>query len=121
MTGLDDDGAAVPASIQRSPPSDAVVRSAADDDHQPISAEDARALIQAIASLAQMADRALPARVDPLTARLANHLGPIDGTVANTSTTFGLFERVNLQLAMNAYSDEVAAFELVGLPADIGQ
>ena len=82
--------------------------------------EDARALVRAIVELAGMADRALPRRSSPLAARLQKHLGVIGEAIASTSLSLPIIERVNVQLALDAYEADVERWEMIGLIADLG-
>jgi hypothetical protein len=82
--------------------------------------DDATALVRAVVSLAQMADRVLPANASPLARRLQEHLGLTD-SVPNTSVTFDLIERANLQLALDVLRAEASSWDEIGLNADIGQ
>ncbi len=82
--------------------------------------EEAEALVRAVAQLAQLADRALPPTVSPLAARLAEHLGGDASGEASVSMELAEVERVNLQLALDAYRESVARFTVIGLASDIG-
>ena len=75
--------------------------------------EDARALVRAIVELAGMADRALPRRSSPLAARLQKHLGVIGEAIASTSLSLPIIERVNVQLALDAYEADVERWEMI--------
>ncbi len=81
--------------------------------------DDARQLIKAIVDLASMADRVVPRQGGELTERLRKHLGVTD-TVPNTSASFEMIERANLQVAFDAHADRVTTWEVIGLSADIG-
>ncbi len=80
--------------------------------------DDAQQLVKAVVDLARMADRVLPRVGSKLTERLQDHLG-VSETVPNTSTTFEMIERANLQVALDAHAEH-APFEAVGLSPDIG-
>jgi cell division protease FtsH len=84
-----------------------------------LSQDEARSLVTALTELVQMADRALPHRVSPLTQRLRDHLGTDGDAVPNTSVTFGLHEHANVQLAMNALQESDPEWEEIGLPGDV--
>lgn len=84
-----------------------------------LSEADARALVNALASLASMAERALPRRASPLTQRLRDHLGTDGDAIPNTSVTFGVHEHANLQLALNALREHDPAWQEIGLPGDV--
>ncbi len=85
-----------------------------------LSREEAEAFVRAVVELASMADRALPQRTSPLTARLTEHLGAVGDDVSSTSMSVPVVERVNLQLALNAYEHTTGRFVVVGLQQDIG-
>jgi hypothetical protein len=72
--------------------------------------DDAKSLIQAIADLARMADRALPATATKLTQRLRDHLGEID-IVPNTSVALDPIERANVQLALDEVRETSSVWE----------
>jgi hypothetical protein len=67
-----------------------------------------------------MADRVLPQRSSPLTRRLSEHLGGVGTDVSSTSMSVPVVERVNVQLALNAYCDSADRYQVVGLQSDIG-
>jgi ATPase family associated with various cellular activities (AAA) len=81
--------------------------------------DDAKSLIQAIADLARMADRALPATATKLTQRVRDHLGHVD-VVPNTSVALDPIERANVQLALDEVRETSAIWEEFGLAPDIG-
>ena len=81
--------------------------------------EDAQALVRAMVGLASMADRVLTPRVAPLTERLRAHLG-VGDDAPNTSTTFEVIERANLQLALDEHRASGVVWDEIGLPSDIG-
>jgi cell division protease FtsH len=84
-----------------------------------LSQDEARSLVTALTELVQMADRALPQRASPLTAKVRAHLG-IDGDdVPNTSASFDAHDHANVQLALHALRDESESWEQVGLPGDV--
>ena len=85
-----------------------------------ISREEAEAFVRAVVQLASMADRVLPHQGSPLTARLAAHLGGVGEDVSSTSMSVPVIERVNVQLALDAYRDEADGFDVIGLQSDIG-
>lgn len=82
--------------------------------------DEAESLERAVVQLASMADRVLPPRSSPLTRRLVEHLGDVDEDVSSTSMSLPVVERVNVQLALNAYAGSVDRFDVVGVPGDIG-
>jgi hypothetical protein len=85
--------------------------------------DDARKLISAIAELASMADRVVPRRSSPLTARVRAHLrvdAAADESVPNTSVTFDMIEHANLQLALEALEADATTWAVFGLAPDIG-
>jgi hypothetical protein len=82
--------------------------------------DDARALVEAVVALAAMADRALPPRVDSLSGRLRDHLGLSGGAIPNTSATFEVIERANMQLALDSLGRESDTWDVIGLNPDIG-
>jgi hypothetical protein len=81
--------------------------------------DDAKSLIQAIADLARMADRALPPTATKLTQRLRDHLGELD-VVPNTSVALDPIERANVQLALDEVRETSSVWEEFGLAPDIG-
>jgi cell division protease FtsH len=81
--------------------------------------DDAKSLIQAIADLARMADRALPPTATKLTRRLRDHLGELD-VVPNTSVPLDPIERANVQLALDEVKETSAVWEEFGLAPDVG-
>ncbi|MET0459589.1 MAG: ATP-binding protein [Ilumatobacteraceae bacterium] len=85
-----------------------------------LSLDDARALVGAIVDLSHMADRAIPPRTSPLAARLQAHLAIGTDAISSTSATLPLMERVNVQLALDAYERDAAVWEVIGLTTDIG-
>lgn len=82
--------------------------------------KDAQDLVKAVVDLASMADRALPRRASQLADRLQAHLGVSGEAISSTSTTLAVIERVNVQLALNAYERQTDRWELIGLISDIG-
>ena len=82
--------------------------------------DDAEAFVTAIVDLASMADRVLPKRSTPLAARLTAHLGELGDDISSTASSWPVMERVNVQLALNAYEAAVDSFDVVGLQSDIG-
>jgi hypothetical protein len=82
--------------------------------------DDARTLVRAVVALAEMADRALPPRVDPLSGRLGTHLGLSEGVIPNTSATFETIERASLQVALDHLGAESESWDVIGLNPDIG-
>ena len=85
-----------------------------------LSRDEAEAFVRAVVQLASMADRVLPQRSSPLTRRLSEHLGGVGADVSSTSMSVPLVERVNVQLALNAYADSADRYEVIGLQSDIG-
>lgn len=85
-----------------------------------LSREEAESFVSAVVQLASMADRALPTRTSPLTARLSEHLGGVRDDVSSTSMSLPAIERVNVQLALNAYAAGTDRFEVIGLQSDLG-
>lgn len=85
-----------------------------------LSRADAEAFVRAVVEITQMADRAIAPRRSPLTDRLVAHLGELGADLATTSITVPIVERVNVQLALDAYAAEVERFEVIGLQSDIG-
>lgn len=85
-----------------------------------LSREEAEAFVKAVVQLASMADRVLPPRSSPLTARLLGHLGGVGDDVSSTSMSVPVIERVNVQLALNAYATATDRFDVIGLQSDIG-
>jgi hypothetical protein len=85
-----------------------------------LSREEAESFVRAVVDLASMADRALPTRISPLTARLSEHLGGVRDDVSSTSMSLPAIERVNVQLALNAYAAGTDRFEVIGLQSDLG-
>jgi hypothetical protein len=85
-----------------------------------ISREEAESFVRAVVQLASMADRVLPHRSSPLTDRLSAHLGGVGKDVSSTSMTLPVIERVNVQLALNAFRAEATRFDVIGLQSDIG-
>lgn len=83
-----------------------------------LTADDARRLVQAIAQLAQMAGRVLPAPTSALTSKLRDHLGAGEH-LPNTSATFDLIERANLQLALDALQASSSTWEEIGLSSEL--
>lgn len=86
-----------------------------------LSSEDASHLVASIRQLSEMADRVLP-RGAGLGDRLQAHLGrpgDVEG-LPNTSASFPLVERPNLQLALDALREEGAPWREIGLPSDVG-
>jgi cell division protease FtsH len=81
--------------------------------------DDAKNLVQAIADLARMADRALPPTATKLTQRLRDHLGELD-VVPNTSVALDPIERANVQLALDEVRETSAVWEEFGLVPDVG-
>lgn len=85
-----------------------------------LSREQAEAFVSAVSQLAAMADRALPRRRSPLTARLVEHLGGVADDVSSTSMSVPSVEHVNVQLALDAHAAAVDRFDVIGLPGDTG-
>jgi hypothetical protein len=85
-----------------------------------LSRDEAEAFVRAVVQLASMADRVLPQRSSPLTRRLSEHLGGVGTDVSSTSMSVPVVERVNVQLALNAYCDSADRYQVVGLQSDIG-
>lgn len=85
-----------------------------------LSHEEAAGLVRSIVQLASMADRVLPPRSSPLSARLVEHLGGVGEDVSSTSMSVPVIERVNVQLAFNAYQNATDQFDVIGLQSDIG-
>ena len=85
-----------------------------------LSREEAEAPVKAVVQLASMADRVLPPRSSPLTARLLEYLGGVGDDVSSTSMSVPVIERVNVQLALNAYAAATDRFDVIGLQSDIG-
>jgi hypothetical protein len=84
-----------------------------------LSFDDAQTLVRALAELNKMADRVLPHRSSPLTARLRQHLGSDGGSLASTSIKLPGIERVNVQLAFNAYQQATGTWDVIGLQSDV--
>ncbi|MFN3255132.1 MAG: AAA family ATPase [Ilumatobacter sp.] len=85
-----------------------------------LSRDEAEAFVQAVVQLASMADRALPQRSSPLTRRLSEHLGGVGDDVSSTSMSVPVVERVNVQLALDAFAASTDRFDVIGLQSDIG-
>ncbi|MEM8620413.1 MAG: ATP-binding protein [Actinomycetota bacterium] len=85
-----------------------------------LSQEQAEEFVTAVVQLASMADRVLPKQSSPLTRRLADHLGEIGDDVSSTSITVPVIERVNVQLALDAYRADVSQFDVIGMSGDLG-
>ena len=85
-----------------------------------LSREEAEALVRAVVQLASMADRVLPQSGSSLASRVSEHLGGIGDDVSSTSMSVPLIERVNVQLALNAYERTAGHFDVIGLQSDIG-
>ncbi|MGZ4725220.1 MAG: hypothetical protein ACXV5U_12755 [Ilumatobacteraceae bacterium] len=85
-----------------------------------LSREEAEAFVRAMVQLVSMADRVLPRSGSSLVSRLSEHLGDIGDDVSSTSMSFPVIERVNVQLALNAYEQTTDHFDVIGLQADIG-
>lgn len=85
-----------------------------------LSRDEMESLVRAVVDLASMADRALPKRAAPLAARLTEHLGPVDADLPSTSMSLPELERVNVQLALDAYAEQAGGFTVIGMPPDIG-
>lgn len=85
-----------------------------------LSRDEAEALVRAVVQLAGTAHRVLPQRSSPLTARLSAHLGTVEAEVSSTSMSVPIIERVNVQLALNAYAETAGTFQVIGLQNDIG-
>lgn len=75
-----------------------------------LSRDEAAALVSAVAQLATLAERVLPKVSPPLTARLVAHLGDIGEDVSSTSMSVPVAERVNVQLALDAYEQAADRF-----------
>ncbi len=84
-----------------------------------LSREEAERFVEAVVQVASMADRVLPKRSTPLARRLSEHLGGVADDVSTTSMSTPIVERVNVQLALNAYAETVDRFEVIGLQSDI--
>ncbi len=84
-----------------------------------LSREEAEAFVRAVVQLTSMADRVLPLSGSPLASRLSEHLGFIGDDVSSTSVSVPVIERVNVQLALNAYEQTADRFEVIGLQSDI--
>ena len=85
-----------------------------------LSRDEAEAFVRAVVQLASMADRVLPQRSSPLVTRLSEHLGGVGDDVSSTSMSVPVIERVNVQLALNAYAESAERFDVIGLQSDIG-
>jgi hypothetical protein len=85
-----------------------------------LSRDEAESFVKAVVQLASMADRVLPPRSSPLTARLVEHLGGVADDVSSTSMSVPVIERVNVQLALDAYAAATDRFDVIGLQSDIG-
>ena len=85
-----------------------------------LSRDEAEAFVRAVVQLASMADRVLPRNGSSLATRLSEHLGGIGDDVSSTSMSVPVIERVNVQLALNAYEQTTDHFEVIGLQSDIG-
>ena len=85
-----------------------------------LSRDEAEAFVRAVVQLASMADRVLPQRSSPLTSRLSDHLGGVGADVSSTSMSVPVVERVNVQLALNAFAASADRYEVIGLQSDIG-
>ena len=85
-----------------------------------LSREEAEAFVRAVVQLASMADRLLPRSGSSLVTRLSEHLGGIGDDVSSTSMSVPVIERVNVQLALNAYQQTTDHFDVIGLQSDIG-
>lgn len=85
-----------------------------------LSRDEAETFVRAVVQLVSMADRVLPPRTSPLAARLAEHLGGVGDDVSSTSISVPLIERVNMQLALDAYQRDAERFHVIGLQTDIG-
>ncbi len=85
-----------------------------------LSRDEAEAMVRAVVQLASMADRVLPTVSSPLTSRLSEHLGGVGGDVSSTSMSVPVVERVNVQLALNAYAGSADRYDVIGLQSDIG-
>lgn len=84
-----------------------------------LSRDEAEAFVRAVVQLASMADRVLPHGSSPLTTRLSQHLGGVGADVSSTSMSVPVVERVNVQLALNAFRDSADHYEVIGLHSDI--
>ncbi len=69
------------------------------------SRDEAEAFVQAVVQVASMADRVLPPGSVRLASRLSEHLGGVGADVSSTSMSVPVFERVNVQLALNAFRE----------------
>ncbi|MEM9515776.1 MAG: ATP-binding protein [Actinomycetota bacterium] len=85
-----------------------------------LSQDQAEQFVGAVVQLASMADRVLPKHESTLTRRLREHLGDISDDVSSTSISVPVIERVNVQLALDAYQRDVERFDVIGLQGDIG-
>ncbi len=85
-----------------------------------LSIDEARDLVRGIVQLARMAQRVLPDEVSPLTARLRRHLGIDPESVVSAAMTVPPVEQVNVQIAFDALEEVAERWEVIGMPADIG-
>jgi hypothetical protein len=85
-----------------------------------LSVEEARSFVQAIVEVTHMASRVLPSGDSGVGAKVRSHLALPDDTVPNTSASVPPHDRANLQLALNAMEADASRWDVIGLPADIG-